>query len=105
MTRPLAGLSMKCLADMVNHKLQGFCANALVPIGFSYPIAHQRLALAGGEIVSILLKMDFAYGQIVGVCQGSFPLEEQIDLAVVIPENTWVAAFSCVPGPFGPVGE
>lgn len=38
------------MSDMVEHKLQGLSADALVPIRFRHPIAGDGLALAGGQL-------------------------------------------------------
>jgi hypothetical protein len=32
---------------MVDHQPQGFRADALIPMRFAHPVAHQRLTLAG----------------------------------------------------------
>ena len=40
-------LDVRCPADMVDHQPQGFRADALIPMRFAHPVAHQRLTLAG----------------------------------------------------------
>ena len=46
-------LDFRCPADMVDHHLERFSANALVPIWLPHPIAHKWFTLAGREIVAI----------------------------------------------------
>ena len=52
-----------------------------------------------------LFEMDLAHREVIGLVKGGLPLEEEINLSVVVLEDPGMPAFACVPGPFGPMGE
>ena len=45
---------------IVQHQLQGLCTNALVPIGFPYPIAYLAILLTNGDIALVVGKIAYA---------------------------------------------